>query len=315
MTALDIGVCSWSMQSTYMRPRSHRLLYQEARAQAQLAESLGFDSFWMGSHHFAYDGYLPSQLNAAAYILSATRTLKLGAGVLLYVMHGPRRVADAAAAINSFAPGRLAVAVSAGWREIEFRASGVSLRDRGRLMDEYTAALVDGPEADRFAGTELWMGGFGPPAMRRAGRYGASLLLAYAGPEEVSARRQIALEHWREGTPPPKVAVIKDVWLDRSPRRREWIAQRQREMWRFYAKFGDGAGAASEDLETRLDANMAWGTIGVAEELIEALAPIVAAGIDELILRVRFDGIEGSIVDECLAGLATEVLPALRAAA
>jgi len=42
------------MQSTYMRPRSHTGLYE-----AQLAESLGFGSFWMGEHHFAYDGLLP----------------------------------------------------------------------------------------------------------------------------------------------------------------------------------------------------------------------------------------------------------------
>ena len=105
-------------------------------------------------------------------------------------------------------------------------------------MDEYTEALVSGPEAERFAGTELWMGGFGPAAMRRAGRCGASLCLAYAGPAEIAARRELALAHWREGAPPPKVAVIKDVWLDPDPRRREWIARRQRSMWRFYAKFG-----------------------------------------------------------------------------
>ena len=60
---------------------------------------------------------------------------------------------------------------------------------------------------------------------------------------------------------------------------------------------------------------MAWGTIGDADQLLEALEPIVNAGIDELILRVRFDGIEGPIVDECLERLGTELLPALRAAA
>lgn len=303
------------MQSTYMRPRSHRLLYEEARHQAQLAESLGFDSMWMGSHHFAYDGYCPSLLNAASYLLAATTKLKVGAGILLYSLHGPQRLADAAAAINSFAPGRLAVAVAAGWREIEFRGTGVSLGDRARLMDEYTAAIVDGPQAKRFAGTELWMGGFGPAPMRRAGRFGASLYLAYAGPDEIAARRGIALENLRPGAPAPKVAVIRDVWIDPSPARREWIAKRQREMWRFYAKFGDGAGAASDDLEDRLDANMAWGTIGERDELLEALMPIVAAGIDELVLRVRFDGIEGQVVDECLEQLAAEVVPELKAAA
>ena len=109
--------------------------------------------------------------------------------------------------------------------------------------------------------------------------------------------------------------MIKDVWIDPSAERREWIRRRQREMWRFYAKFGDGAGGDSEDIEDRLDANMAWGTIGEADELLEALMPIVASGIDELVLRVRFDGVEGAIVDECLEQLAAEVLPALKAAA
>ncbi len=313
MAELNVGVCAWSMQSTYMRPRSHRVLYEEARRQAQLAESLGFDSFWMASHQFAYDGYCPSLLNAASYVLAGTTTLKVGAGILLYALHGPQRLADAAAAVNSFAPGRLAVAIAGGWREIEFRGTGISLRDRARLMEEYTAAIVDGEQAPRFAGTELWMGGFGPAPMRRAGRYGVSLFLAYSGPDEIATRRGIALEHWREGAPPPKVAVVKDVWIDPSAARREWIAKRQREMWRFYAKFGDGAGGGT--LEERLDANMAWGTIGEADAVLEALMPLVASGIDELVLRVRFDGVEPAIVDECMEQLAAEVVPAVRAAA
>ena len=81
--SLVVGVNSWSMQSTYMRPRSHRELYREALREAQLAESLGFESFWMGEHHFAYDGYSPSLMVAASRLLAGTSTLKVGSGIML----------------------------------------------------------------------------------------------------------------------------------------------------------------------------------------------------------------------------------------
>src|SRR4029077_21272239 len=119
----------------------------ESLREAQFATSLGFDSFFMGEHHFAYDGYCPSLLTVASRLLAATTDLVVGTGIMLLPLHDPQRIAEAAEAISSFAPGRLRIGVAGGWREVEYVASGLELSDRARLMEEYLAALVDGEYA------------------------------------------------------------------------------------------------------------------------------------------------------------------------
>jgi alkanesulfonate monooxygenase SsuD/methylene tetrahydromethanopterin reductase-like flavin-dependent oxidoreductase (luciferase family) len=318
---LSVGVCSWSMQSTYMRPRSHGELYRETLREAQFAESLGYDSFFMGEHHFAYDGYCPSLVAAASRLLAGTTELKVGTGILILPLHDPERLAEGAAAINSFAPGRFRLGLAGGWREVEYLASGLELKDRGRLFEEYLAALVDGEYAGRLGNTEIFIGGAAPPVLRRAGRYGLSLLLAYAGPSEALERRALWEQHLRaEPRQQPTIATIRDVWVDRDPRRLDWIRARMAEMWRFYARFDDAkvkehhvpGETPKADVEANIPSMMKFGTLGSPEEVFEELAEIVRTGVDELVLRVRFDGIEPHYVDDCLKLLADEVVPELR---
>ena len=318
---LVVGVNSWSMQSTYMRPRSHASMYREALREAQLAESLGFESFWMGEHHFAYDGYSPSLMVAASRLLAATTTLKVGSGIMLLPLHTPERVAEGAAAVNSFAAGRLRLGVATGWREVEYLGSGYRLKDKARLMEEALERLVDGDLADRFGPTELYMGGGSPAAIRRGGRFGIGLILAYAGPGEATERRALWQANLRpEPRQEPRIATIRDVWVDSDEARLDWVRGRMAEMWRFYSRFDDAeekihhvhGEEPKEDLEANIPSMMAFGTLGNVEQVYEELAAIVRTGVEELILRVRFDGIESELVEECMRVLATEVVPELR---
>jgi alkanesulfonate monooxygenase SsuD/methylene tetrahydromethanopterin reductase-like flavin-dependent oxidoreductase (luciferase family) len=309
------------MQSTYMRPRPHAHMYQEVLRDAQLVESLGFDSFWMGEHHFVYDGYCPSLLVAASGILAVTSRIQVGSAIMLLPLHDPERIAEAAAAIASFAPGRLRLGVAGGWREVEYNALGLELSDRPRIVDEYLTALVDGDYADRLGNVELAMGGGANAALRRAGRFGLPPLMAMAGPDEVRERNAI----WKHALRPgldrePRITTIRDVWVGRDEVELEWVKRRMEEAWRFYSRF-DGATVkeihlpgekASEDIDENVAAMMAFATVGSPEQVREELAEIVAAGIDELILRVRFDGLEPRYVDACLRLLADEVVPYLK---
>ncbi len=318
---LTVGVNSWSMQSTYMRPRTHRELYRETLREAQFAESLGFESFFMGEHHFAYDGYSPSLLVAASRLLAGTSELKVGTGILILPLHDPERLAEGSAAINSFAPGRFRLGVAGGWREVEYLASGLELADRPRLLEEYLAALVDGEYAERFGQTEIFVGGAGPSVLRRAGRFGLSLILAYAGPQEAAERQTVWRQHLRENPrQEPRLASIRDVWVDRDERKLEWIRGRMREMWRFYGRFDDAkvkehhvpGETPSEDVDANIPSMMRYGTLGDPEQVLAELSEIVRTGVDELVLRVRFDGIEPREVEKCLRLLADEVVPELR---
>lgn len=319
---LEVGVNSWSMQSTYMRPRAHELLYREALEDARLAEALGYDSFWMGEHHFTYDGYSPSLIASAAHILAATDRIKLGSAVLLLPLHGPARVAEACAAANSVSENRLCMSVAAGWRGLEFDGSGLRLADRARLMDDYVEALVDGDQAERFGATELWMGGTAPPVLRRAGRFGASVMLNFGAADVIRAHKAIWRENMRPNPKhPPRAAMIRDIWVDDNPRRLEWIRHRMREPWRFYAvdvagAAGEAVGAAAgdnQDFEKNIDAFMQHTTLGDPAQALDELAPIVRdGGLDALILRVRFDGIEPREVRRCLELIADCVVPELK---
>ena len=92
------------------------------------------------------------------------------------------------------------------------------------------------------------------------------------------------------------------------------------EMWRFYARFDDAqvkehhvpGETPSDDIEANIPSMMKFGTLGDPEQVYEELAAIVRTGIDELVLRVRFDGIDAELVEECLRTLADEVVPELR---
>lgn len=319
---LEIGVNSWSMQSTYMRPRPHEVLYREALEDARVAEKLGYESFWMGEHHFTYDGYSPSLIASAAHILAGTEKIKLGSAVLLLPLHGAARVAEASAAANSVAPNRLCLALAAGWRELEFQASGLRLADRARLMEEYVEALVDGEHAERFGSTELWMGGTSAPVLRRAGRFGASVMLTFGTADVINAHKAIWQESMRSNPKhPPRAGMIRDVWVDDNPRRLEWIRHRMREPWRFYAVDVEGAAGKAVadsaghnlDFEKNIDAFMEHATLGDPQQVLEELAPMVQdGGLDVLVLRIRFDGIEPREVRRCLELMADKVVPELR---
>jgi alkanesulfonate monooxygenase SsuD/methylene tetrahydromethanopterin reductase-like flavin-dependent oxidoreductase (luciferase family) len=204
---------------------------------------------------------------------------------------------------------------------VEYLASGLELSDRGRVFEEHLAALVDGEYADRLGDTEIFIGGAAAPVLRRAGRYGVSLLLAYAGPSEAAERRALWERHLRaEPRQQPKIATIRDVWVDRDPQRLDWIRARMEEMWRFYARFDDAVvkehhvhgETPKEGVEANIPSMMKFGTLGTPEAVLEELSEIVLTGLDEIVLRVRFDGIDPQYVDEQMQLLADEVVPELR---
>lgn len=317
--ALEVGVGFWSMQSTYMRPRPPAFLYREAAAEARRAEELGFDAIWIGEHHLSYDGYCPSLLPAAASFLAATSRIMVGTGVLVLPFHPAARVAEGCAALQALAPGRLRTAMGIGYREVEFAAAGLEVRQRARLMDDRLAQLRQSPLRERFGDTELWFGTGHAAGVARAARHGASVLLQPA----IGRRRIPELRAgWEAGRPaqagprPPRFGVMREVWVEDDPRRLAWIRSRLYEMWRHYSNFwvADPLSerARREELAEQMSRTAVFGS---PAEVIDRLAALVEAGVDTLALRVRFDGVGGPPFERCLERLADEVLPQLRKAA
>ncbi len=310
---LEIGLGFWSMQSTYMRPIRPAAVYREAQDEARLVEQLGFDTFWMGEHHVCYDGYCPSLFPAAAGILAATERLRVSTGILVLPFHPAARVAEGSAALGSIAPERFRIAVGTGYRGIEFDASGVDLRDRGKLMDERLTALR-GPQRERSGVDDLWVGTAAKVGIDRAARNGCSVLLQ---PTVTSRQIPELRDRWEAGFasaggPPPRFGIMREAWVDTDPKMIEWARGRLNEMWRHYSIFWFDDPEAQRQARDELAARTAGQALfGTPDEVVERLGRLIEAGADTIALRVRFDGVTGTALDRCLELLTTEVLPQL----
>jgi len=167
-------------------------LYEAIIAQAVRAEALGWDDVWLSEHHFIEDGYTPSMLPLAAAIASRTKRIRVGTSVLLLPLHDPLRVAEDAATVDIVANGRFDLGVGAGYRVGEFHGFAIPRRERDERMSEAVEVLRRCFAGERFTfegkyyryrdvqlfplpvqkPMPLWLGGFLPKAIERAGRLG-----------------------------------------------------------------------------------------------------------------------------------------------
>jgi alkanesulfonate monooxygenase len=113
---------------------------------AQRAESLGFDSLWVVDHYLvASPSYRVAFLDPIVVLsamATATDRLLLGTSVLQLPLRQPVMLAKEIATLDWLSEGRFEFGIGAGWQEKEFEGAGVSLRERGRRIDEYLEAMI-----------------------------------------------------------------------------------------------------------------------------------------------------------------------------
>ncbi len=99
------------------------------------AEELGFDSVWMGEHHFC--NYLcPSPQVFAAAVAQRTSRLRLGTAVALLPLHDPVRLAEDYAMVDVLSNGRLDFGVSRGFQKSSYDGFGRSMDESRELFAE-----------------------------------------------------------------------------------------------------------------------------------------------------------------------------------
>ncbi len=161
-------------------------------ALAERAESLGFDSVWVGDSLLARPRHDPLTLLAA--VAARTRKVMLGTAVLLPALRNPVLLAQQVATLDRIAEGRLILGVGIATDvpniRAEFEAAGVPFDKRvGRMVEGlalaralWTGKAVDwdgrwkiragvlGPTPHRAGGPPIWVGGSVGAARARTGR-------------------------------------------------------------------------------------------------------------------------------------------------
>jgi len=200
---------------TGQNPRSAEPLYRQAPDLARAAEDAGFDTFWVSEHHGLDDGYLPAPLTLLAAVAARTSRIRLGTGLAIAPLYHPVRLAEEAAVVDQLSQGRLILGLGIGYAEHEFRSFAVDPARRGARLGDLLDFLRTAWQGETFtwngpayegdgirvaprpaseAGIPLWLGGYAPSAVRRAGRKADGYLVGRGDPAIVAAADELLAE-------------------------------------------------------------------------------------------------------------------------
>ena len=163
------------------------------------AEAAGFDSLWVADHvvlpdppvagrPMAPDMRLLDPIVTLTFLAAQTSRIKLATGVIILPQRQAVVLAKQLASLDVLSNGRLIFGLGVGWCEPEMKSTGAPFAERGRVADDYLAAMralwtqpkpshqgryvsFDGVQAmprPVQATIPIVVGGRTPPAYRRA---------------------------------------------------------------------------------------------------------------------------------------------------
>jgi len=146
--------------------------------------------------------------------LAALTSLELVTGILIAPQRQTALIAKQAAEVDLLTGGRFRLGVGIGWNAVEYEALGADFSTRGRRLEEQVTLLrrlwtertvTFQGDFDVIPGAglapappqrpiPLWIGGYAPPALRRAGRLGDGWFPGPAPGPDLDAARAIVDE-------------------------------------------------------------------------------------------------------------------------
>ncbi len=167
---------------------------------ARRADDLGYDLLSVPEHIVipqemseVMGPRYPEALTAAAFLAGATKQINVLTYVLVLPYRNPVFLAKSIATLDSLSGGRVILGTAAGHMQREFEILNVPYRERGRITNEYLAAMIElwtsdhpsfsgryvkfenvvfEPKPARKPHPPIWIGGNSEAAMKRVAAYG-----------------------------------------------------------------------------------------------------------------------------------------------
>jgi len=128
---------AFSVQDHYPAgARSVAQLYREVIELAELADRIGYDTFWVAEHHFHEYGVVPNPAVMLSTLAQRTTRLRLGTAISILTFHHPLTVAESYAMVDVLSGGRLVYGVGSGYLRHEFAGYAIDPAEKRDRFDE-----------------------------------------------------------------------------------------------------------------------------------------------------------------------------------
>ncbi|MBT08056.1 MAG: hypothetical protein CMQ27_01840 [Gammaproteobacteria bacterium] len=289
---MKLGVTAWKI--TYERDGMNLGM------QAQIAEKLGFDSFWLPENHFSGPLAIPSPLMLLANVASVTNRIKLGSTSYLLPIRNPILAAEEVAVLDQLSNGRVILGIGRGFQNDMFKAFEVPTSQKRKIFKKNLDLMISAWLGEPISILEdkeillsplpvqkpfptIWIAAFGPLALKQAGDLGLPYL---ASPVETFNSLKANLSEYR------KHLVTEDNGLStKTPLMRTiFISENKEACNKVKVSLAKENAARFRTEETRVDN---WAIVGPRNYVLEELNKYVEElGIDYFIARGRIPRID-----------------------
>ena len=180
-------------------PRTPNQTVRDILDQALYAEELGYNSAWIGEHHFSTLGVNSSPELLLAYIAAKTKNIRLAPAVTVLPLHHPVRVAEQWATLDLISGGRVDFATGRGYDKREYIPFGAEFDTNAAVFAEGIDIITrlwnaEGPISHagkyyRFDEIEvtpmpvqkpmpIYIAAFSTPTIKLAAKYGHNLVVS-----------------------------------------------------------------------------------------------------------------------------------------
>lgn len=272
----------------------------ELAEQGEIAEAMGFHSFWLPESHFTEPMAIPSPLMILTAVASRTSRIRLGSTSYLLPIRHPIQAAEEVAVLDRLSNGRVILGVGRGYRNALFTTFDVPARDKRKQFKQNLEIMINAWRGEPIAFEDnepvylaprpvqqphppLWVAAFGPLAIKQAGTLGLPYLASPAETMDAlvskyARHREFAIESRQDRI--DTIPVMRTLFISDNRR----IADRARE------NLAREAVHRMRDPGSNLEQ---WAIIGDTSYAKDKLAEYIERlNVTHLIARGRIPGIE-----------------------
>lgn len=311
----------------------------EVVEQVDLMRELGFDLVAIGQHHLAAPFQQPDSVALIARLAANAGHMRIGITVFLLPLHNPVDIAEQVATLDAISHGRMIFGVGLGYRPEECAAYGITMQERvprflesleliQRLWTEdalefhgrfYTLPRVQSTiRPVQQPHPPIWMAANQAVAVRRVGQLGHTWVM---NPHVTTEVLKAQLETYTaaltaNGHPgPSELPLLREAWLA-DTRERAWdeASPYLTRKYAVYADWGQDRAVPANQAFDRPLMELARDRfiIGTPDDLVEGARRYAnELGVDTLVLRVQWPGMQREQVLKQIRLLGEAVLPHL----